>query len=135
MLLNRKKTEEKADLNVTPLIDVMMVLLIFFMLTAKFTEETKVEIERPGAASGTAPQSQLLRVILEQNGNLWVDDTPVKLWALQGRVRDRLRETGEDTVLVMTDRRVSAEKLIEVVDQCRLAGAKDVGVITEAEGG
>ena len=135
MLLNRKKAEEKADLNVTPLIDVMMVLLIFFMLTAKFTEETKIEIERPGASSGTAPASQLTRVIIEASGDLWVDDTPVKLWALQGRVRDRLRESGDNTVLVMTDRRVSAEKLIEVVDHCRLAGAKDVGVITEAEGG
>ncbi len=135
MLRNHKKAEEKADLNVTPLIDVMMVLLIFFMLTAKFTEESKVEIERPGAASGSTPGAQILRVTLEANGNLWVDDAPVKLWALQGRVRDRLRESGDDTVLVQADRRVTAEKLIEVVDQCRLAGAKDVGVITEQEGG
>jgi biopolymer transport protein ExbD len=135
MLLKPRGAEEKADLNVTPLIDVMMVLLIFFMLTAKFSEETQVDVERPGAASGTAPKAQALRVVIEQSGGLWVDDVPVKPWALQARVRDLLRDAGDPTVLVVTDRRVPAEKLIEVVDQCRLAGASDVGVITDAEGG
>lgn len=134
MLMNRRMVEEKADLNVTPLIDVMMVLLIFFMLTAKFTEETQVDIERPSAGSGSAPKAQALRVTIDRSGALWVGDVPVKPWALQGRVRDFLREQGEGTVLVQTDRRVPAEKLIEVVDQCRLAGAQDVGVITDAEG-
>ncbi len=135
MLLKSRPAEEKADLNVTPLIDVMMVLLIFFMLTAKFTQETKVDIERPSASSGSTPKASALRVTLDRNGALWVGDVPVKPWALQGRVRDFLREQGDGSVLVVTDRRVSADKLIEVVDQCRLAGASDVGVITDAEGG
>lgn len=135
MLLNRRPAEEKADLNVTPLIDVMMVLLIFFMLTAKFTEETQVDIERPAASSGSTPKTSALRVTLDHTGALWVGDVPVKPWALQGRVRDFLRQDGDGSVLVVTDRRVPAEKLIEVVDQCRLAGATDVGVITDAEGG
>ena len=56
-------------------------------------------------------------------------------WMLQSRVRDYLRDATDASVLVVTDRNVAADKLIEAVDACRLAGAKDVGVITTAEEG
>jgi biopolymer transport protein ExbD len=60
---------------------------------------------------------------------------PVRPWMVQSRVREALANGDAKTVLVITDRRVTAEALIEVVDQARLAGATDVGVVTELEAG
>jgi biopolymer transport protein ExbD len=118
---------------VVPLIDCILVLLIFFMVTTTFATDAELQIERPGAASAGPADGKALRVYIDRSMAVYVDEAPVRPWMLQSRVRDALGPAG-GTVLVVSDRRVSAEKLIEVVDQCRLAGAKDVGVVTDAEG-
>ncbi|MDX1296572.1 MAG: biopolymer transporter ExbD, partial [Sulfurimonadaceae bacterium] len=66
-------------------------------------------------------------------GDTYLDGQPIKVWAIQSKMRDLLRVSTEKSILVVTDEGVTANKLVEVVDQCRLAGAKDVGVATEKE--
>ena len=131
----RRRPSERSDLDISPLIDVVFILLIFFMVSTTFIKDTQLDLQRPSAQSGAKANSQALRVVLDQKGQIFVDETPVKPWMVQTRVRQHLRESTESTVLVVADRRVIAERLIEVVDQCRLAGAADVGVVTDAEAG
>lgn len=133
----RRHEEEHRDphIDVVPLIDCILVLLIFFMVTTTFAKDAELEIERPGAQSATPASEKALRVFIDRSMNVYVNETPVRSWMIQSRVRDALGGAGDKTVLVVTDRRVSAEKLVEVVDQCRLAGAKNIGVMTEAEAG
>ena len=116
-----------SDLDISPLIDVVFILLIFFMVSTTFIKDMQIDLERPTASSGSRASSKSLRVYIDRNGAFYVDDTEVKPWMLQSRVRDFLRESTEASVLVVTDRNVAADKLIEAVDACRLAGAKDVG--------
>ena len=92
-------------------------------------------IERPGAASATRASTKSIRVSIDRTGTITMDNVPVRPWMVQSRVREGLAAGADGSVLVVTDRRVSAEKLIEVVDQCRLAGASDVGVVTDIERG
>lgn len=130
-----RKSEVRSDIDISPLIDMVFILLIFFMVSTTFVKDMKIDLERPGAASATRARDKALRVFVDASGEISLDGVPVKPWMLQSRVRDHLRTGGSSTVLVVTDRRVSAERLIEVVDQCRLAGAQDVGVATEKEAG
>ncbi|MFT4628577.1 MAG: biopolymer transport protein ExbD [Myxococcota bacterium] len=132
--LLRRAKKGPSDLDISPLIDVVFILLIFFMVTTTFVKDTQLDLERPSASSGTKANSKALRVVLTRAGEVFIDDSPIKPWMVQSRVRDHLREAQDGAVLVVADRRVMAESLIEVVDQCRLAGADDVGVITDAEG-
>ncbi|MCB9679854.1 MAG: biopolymer transporter ExbD [Alphaproteobacteria bacterium] len=135
MSLGRRRRSAKPEVDISPLIDVVFILLIFFMVTTTFVKDTQIDLERPGASSGDKASTKALRVVVDRTGALYVGDTPVKPWMLQSRVRDFLRDSSDGAVLVVVDRRVAAEKLIEVVDECRLAGATDVGVVTDAEGG
>lgn len=131
----RKRAPEASDMDISPLIDVVFILLIFFMVTTTFVKDMQLELERPGASSGASASTKALRVYIDRAGGVYVDDAPVKVWMLQSRVRDYLRDaTGAGSVLVVADRSVVTERLIEVIDQCRLGGANDVGVITDAEG-
>jgi biopolymer transport protein ExbD len=123
------------DIDISPLIDVVFILLIFFMVSTTFVKDLKLDLQRPGAASSERAGSKVIRVHLDKHENLYVEGNPVKGWMLQSRVRDALRSGVSQSVLVITDARVSAERLINVVDQCRLAGAADVGVATEEESG
>ncbi|MCK6502795.1 biopolymer transporter ExbD [Myxococcota bacterium] len=124
------------DLDITPLIDVVFILLIFFMVTTTFAKDMKLDLQRPGAQSGERASTKALRVYVDRQERIYVDELPVQPWMVQSRVREALqRAAGERTVLVVTDRQVPADKLIEVVDQCRLGGATDVGVVTDQEQG
>ena len=131
----RRGRAEHADphIDVVPLIDCILVLLIFFMVTTTFAKDAELQIERPGAQSGTPANSKALRVYIDRSLDVYVNEAPVRPWMLQSRVRDALGGAADKTVLVVTDRRVPADTLIVAVDKCRLAGAKDVGGVTDAE--
>ncbi len=131
----RRKTEEIGSIDISPLIDMVFILLIFFMVSTTFVKDMKVDIERPGAASAERASGKALRVNIDSSSNIYVDGTPVRPWMVQSRVREFLESGASSQVLVITDRRVTAERLVEVVDQCRLAGAMEVGVATEKEAG
>jgi len=123
------------DVDMSPLIDMVFILLIFFMVSTTFVKDMKLDLERPSAQAATRASTKALRVFVDADGNIYADGLPVKPWMLQSRVREFLGGSTSQAVLVVVDRRVPAERLIEVVDQCRLGGASDVAVATEQEAG
>lgn len=129
----RSVVERQDEPNITPLIDIVFILLIFFIVTATFIKEAKVEIERPQASTAQKITAKEIRVYVDKEGNIYIDDQLVKIWALQSKIRDMLANTTNKTVLVIADKDAKVETLIEVVDQARLAGAKDVAVSTKEE--
>jgi len=134
-MARKSRRSSSAEFDISPLIDVVFILLIFFMVSTTFVKDMQLDIERPGAQSASPATTDVPRIAIDESGRTFVEGVPVRPWMLQSRVGDLLAAAAADTVLVVTDRRVSAEKLIEVVDQCRLAGAAHVGVVTQAEAG
>ncbi len=131
----RPKKEQVQDVDMSPLIDMVFILLIFFMVSSTFVKDMKLELDRPGASSASKASSKVIRVYIDKTADTYIDGQPVKTWAIQGKLRDMLRASTEKSVLVVTDDTIPVEKLIDVVDQCRLSGAKDVAVATEKEVG
>jgi biopolymer transport protein ExbD len=131
----RRKKEQVSDVDMSPLIDMVFILLIFFMVSSTFVKDMKLDLERPGASSASRASSKVIRVYIDKTGETYVDGQPVKTWAIQGKLRDMMRASTEKSVLVVTDSGIAVEKLIDVVDQCRLSGAKDVAVATQKEVG
>jgi biopolymer transport protein ExbD len=128
-----RRREKSADIDISPLIDMVFILLIFFMVSTTFVKDAKVEIKRPSAGSATAASTKSLRVSIDRQGAVYLDGTPTKGWMLQSKVRDAFRGGADKTVLVVADEQVPTRTLMEVVDQVRLAGAGDVAVATEKE--
>lgn len=135
MRLSRRRSERREDIDISPLIDMVFILLIFFMVTTTFVKDMKIDIERPGAASAQTASTKALRIYIDASSTILIEGSPVRPWMVQSRVREFLESSGSEQVLVVTDRAVPAERLVEVVDQCRLAGATEVGVATEKEAG
>ncbi len=134
MKLRRKETKVD-DIDISPLIDMVFILLIFFMVSSTFTKDMQLELDRPGASSAKKSSSKVVRVYIDKYSDIYLDGQPIKVWAIQGKLRDQLRASTEKSILVVTDDGVTADKLVEVVDQCRLSGAKDIGVATQREAG
>lgn len=134
MKFRRRQTEEQ-QIDISPLIDMVFILLIFFMVSTTFVKDMKLDLERPGAASASRASTKSVRVYIDAAANVYLDGNPVRPYMLQSRVRELIRSGASDEVLVIVDRRVPAERLVEVVDQCKLGGASSVGVATEQEAG
>ncbi|MEE4251126.1 MAG: biopolymer transporter ExbD [Alcanivoracaceae bacterium] len=131
----RDHSETEAGIDMSPLIDMVFILLIFFMVTTTFVKDMKLDLDRPTASSGAAASSKAIRIFIDKNGDIYVDNQPVRIYSLQGKLRDMLRLSTDKSVLVVTDENVPARVVLEVVDQSRLSGATDVGVATEQETG
>lgn len=131
----RNRRSEASDIDISPLIDMVFILLIFFMVSTTFVKDMSIDLQRPGAQSASKASTKALRIVIDDSQAVYIDGNPVRPWMIQSRVREFLEVSDDKQVLVITDSRVSAEKLIEVVDQCRLAGANDIGVATEKEAG
>ncbi|MDM5271539.1 biopolymer transporter ExbD [Sulfurovum sp. zt1-1] len=131
----RPKKQEVDNVDVSPLIDMVFILLIFFMVTTTFVKDMKLDINRPSAASASKADSKVVRVYIDNTGQVYIDNQPVQLWAIQSKLRDLLRTSTEKSVLVISDDTIPVETLIDVVDECRMSGAKDVAVSTSKEMG
>ncbi|WMJ08123.1 MULTISPECIES: biopolymer transporter ExbD [unclassified Nitrosomonas] len=135
MMRNNEPAEAETTIDMAPLIDIVFILLIFFMVTTTFVKDMKLDLERPKANSAVAASSKAIRLFIDRNGDTYVDGEAVRLWLIQSKLRDLLSTSSNKIVLVVTDEGVPAGRLVEVVDQARLAGAESVGVATRKEAG
>ena len=129
----RESKETVQDLNISPLIDMVFILLIFFMVSTTFVKDMKLDLDRPSASSSNTASTKAVRLYIDNSGNTYIDGENVRMWVIQSRLRDMLKSKTQKSVLVVTDENVPSGKLVEVVDQARLAGAADVGVATSKE--
>ncbi len=131
----RKKKVEQENIDISPLIDMVFILLIFFMVSTTFQKDMDIDINRPKAASATKSSSKDIRIYIAADGSTYLNGDPVRSWMIQSRIKDQLSAGSGSNVLVIADDDVPTRKLVEVVDDARLAGAEDVGVATEKEAG
>ena len=131
----KAKKQDVDTIDVSPLIDMVFILLIFFMVTTTFVKDMKLDINRPSASSASKSNSKVIRVYIDNTAEVYIDNQPVKIWAIQSKLRGMLRGSADKSVLVITDSTIAVEKLIDVVDECRMSGAKDVAVSTTKEMG
>ena len=119
-------TDEVTDINISPLIDMVFILLIFFIVTTSFIKESGVEIDRPEASAATPrPDAQVL-IAVTPEGAVWVDGQPVDLHRVGQQVAGML--SGEGSVVIQADRESTTGVLIEVMDRLQQAGVEQVAV-------
>lgn len=134
MRRNWQTENDEATVDMSPLIDMVFILLIFFMVSTTFVKDMKLDLSRPGASSAKPASTKSIRVHIDRYQNVYFNNQKIQTWTLQGKVRDALKKNRGASLLVVTDKNVNVDRVIEVIDQARLAGISDVGVATEAEG-
>ena len=134
MMRNRGQRDDHQSIDISPLIDMVFILLIFFMVSTTFVKDMNLDIDRPSAKSASQASTRAIRLYIASSGDTYLDGEPIRTWMIQSRLRDMLSASTSDAVLVVVDQTVPSRRLVEVVDQARLAGG-EVGVATEEEAG
>lgn len=117
---------EASEVNLTPMLDVVFIMLIFFIVTTSFIKESGVEIERPEASAATPRPDAQVMVAITPEGAVWVDGRAVDLHRVGGEVAGLVSSDG--SVVIQADRDSTTGLLIEVMDRIREAGVEQVAV-------
>jgi len=118
-----------SEINISPLIDVVFILLIFFIVTTVFVEETGIEVNKPRAATQEDLESNSILIGITPGGQVFHGGTEVGLAGVRAIVSRRLLES-EMPVIIQADRATPTETTVQVLDEAKLAGAKSVFVST-----
>ena len=121
-----------AEINIIPLVDVMLVLLIIFMVTTAFTKDSGLKLQLPAAKTteAGAQNSNDLVVALGQNNGLTLDGRPASETQIAATMRDRARRNPQVHVVIKGDGRVAYARIVRVMDMARQAGLKSVALGT-----
>ena len=121
------ETTGGIDVNMSPLIDCVFLLLIFFIVTTVFVEETGVDVQRPQAVSAVMLDRQSILLALTPAGEIVFGGRTIGLNSVRGLVAQQLRGR-EAPVIILADRESRTGQLVELMDECKLGGAKQVSV-------
>jgi biopolymer transport protein ExbD len=127
----KRRSGVVAEINMTPLIDMVFILLIFFIVTTSFVKETGVDVSRPSAKTAVKKELANILVAIKPNGEIWMDKRQIDIRAVRANVERLHAENPEGSVIILADKEAKSGLLIEVMDQARLAGVANVSIAAE----
>lgn len=125
----------EANIDLTPMIDCVFILLIFFIVTTTFVEETGVEVEKPQAASAVNLEKTSILIALTAKGEVVYGGRDIGVRGVRGIVERMLQKDAETPVIVQADASSQSGLLVRVIDEAKLAGAKHVNIAAKAGSG
>ena len=119
---------EDHGIDLAPMLDFVLNLLIFFIITTSFVKQTGAVIERPVAETAEHRESGNLLIAVKPNGEIWMDRKQVDLRELRPSIEKLHIERPDDTVVIIADKLSPAGQVARVMDQARKAGIKDIAI-------
>jgi biopolymer transport protein ExbD len=125
---NHLEAEDDIDLNITPMLDIVFIILIFFVVATSFVKESGVDVSRPGAHSSERKERGNIMVAITADNAIWIDKREVDIRAVRASIERLHAENPEGAVVIQADENSRTGLLVQVIDQARLAGVSDVSV-------
>lgn len=127
----RTVAEDEQSIDLTPMLDVVFIMLIFFIVTASFTRETGIEVNRPDASTAESKESASILVAVNNNGEIWIDKRRIDVRSVRANIERLRAENPEGAVVIQADEKATADVIIKVMDAAREAGVDNVSLATE----
>ena len=133
---SRRAAKKNLELNIAPLIDMVFILLIFFLVTTSFVKETGVDISRPTASTAVAKTKSTILIGITRDNTIHLDRREMDVRAVRSGVERAMAENPEASVVIVADKESRTGLVISVMDACKLAGAENVALAASLpEGG
>jgi len=130
-LANLLAEEENENIDLTPMLDVAFIMLIFFIVTASFVKEAGIDVNRPEAATAVKKERANILVAISAQGEIWINKRRVDIRAVQANIERLKAENPQGSVVIQADKKATTDTLIKVMDASRAAGAYDVSIAAQ----
>ena len=130
-LVPNSEIEEDSALDLTPMLDVVFILLIFFIVTASFVKEAGIDVNRPEAATAVKKERANILIAISDKGEIWINKRRVDVRAVQANVERLKAENPQGSVVIQADKKATTDTLIKVMDASRAAGVFDVSIAAQ----
>ena len=127
--------QEETEINITPMLDIVFIMLIFFIVTTSFIKETGIDPQRPEAETAYKQERGNILIAINSVGDVWMNKRKVELGQVRQMVEQAKNESPESSVVIIADEKASTGVLIDLMDQIRLGGVSNISVAAEAAGG
>ena len=127
----RSFNDDESEVNLTPMLDVVFIMLIFFIVTASFVKEAGIDITRPPAATAERKERGNIIVAITANNQIWIDRRPVDPRALRANIERLRAENPQGSLIIQADTKSENGLLVLVIDAARLAGVTTVSLAAE----
>lgn len=124
----RRSSRTTPGLDMAPLIDMVFILLIFFLVNTSYVKETGIEVSRPTASTATVENKTAVLIAIDPQNRIFMEQREIDLRAVRANVERNLAENPEAAVIVVADKASSTGTAIQVMDGCRMAGANNVSL-------
>ncbi|MEC9363271.1 MAG: ExbD/TolR family protein [Sinimarinibacterium flocculans] len=128
-----KAEEEESSIDLTPMLDVVFIMLIFFIVTATFVKESGIEVNRPEASTATKQERANILVAIDRNGEIWINRRRVEVDALRPNIERLHAENPQGTVVIQADQEAQTKQLVAVMDAAREAGVYEISIAAESQ--
>jgi biopolymer transport protein ExbD len=123
--------KEEEEVNLTPMLDVVFIMLIFFIVTASFVKESGMEINRPDAATAVKKERGNILVAITPSGQIWIDRRQVDVRRVRANIERLHAENPQGAVVIQADRESKNGLLVAVMDAAKLAGVENISIAAE----
>ncbi len=126
-------SEDEQNIDMTPMLDIVFIMLIFFIVTTSFVKESGIDVNKPEAS--TAKQEKKLNIIIAINksGEIWIDKHPIDIRALRTTVERLHADTPDGSVVITADKKAETGILVSVMDQVKLAGISKISIGAQSD--
>src|SRR5210317_1446519 len=123
--------EDEANIDLTPMLDVVFIMLIFFIVTASFIKEAGIEVNRPEASTAEPKENVNILVAINATNEIWMDKRRIDVRAVRANIERLHAENPKGAVVIQADNESNTETVAGVLDAAREAGVYDVSLATE----
>jgi biopolymer transport protein ExbD len=123
--------EEEATIDMTPMLDVVFIMLIFFIVTASFVKEAGIDVNRPEATTAVKKDRANILIAISDKGEIWINKRRIDVRAVQANIERLHAENPQGTVVIQADKKATTDTLIKVMDASRAAGVYDVSIAAQ----
>jgi biopolymer transport protein ExbD len=127
-LKRHSDNNEEAEINMTPMLDIVFIMLIFFIVTTSFVKESGISVNTPKAQTASRQDQANIFIAITRDGQVWIDKRPIDIRALRTVVARLYAENPAGSVVIQSDRDSATHTLVEVMDQVRLAGIEKIAI-------
>jgi biopolymer transport protein ExbD len=131
MRKRRAKAEEDTAIDMTPMLDIVFIMLIFFIVTATFVKESGIDVTRPDAETAVKQSRVGILIAINEHNEVWINRREVDLAAVRANVEKLHAENPQGGAVIQADKQAQTGILVEIMDQVRLAGVGSISIAAE----